>query len=64
MSMNLIGIAGVPPRPMGGCGCALGQTAPTDAQRSAFNWTAIGLLGGAIVMAVILFEPETGRRRR
>jgi len=64
--MNLVGIAGVPSQDMsgklvgfGGCGCSsMGQTAPTDQQRAALNWTAIGLFGAAIVLGYFfLREP-------
>jgi len=46
----------------GGCGCALGQTAPTAQQKAAFNWVAAGLFGLAAYLAYRLAS-EPGRAR-
>jgi len=76
MSMNLVAIAGVPPSDQmggkllgvpgfGGCGCGMGDVAPTDEQRAALNWTAIGFLGVAAVLAYWWYvEPSVGGRPR
>jgi hypothetical protein len=74
MSMNLVAIAGPPPfDPMGGkllgvpgfggCGCGMGDVAPTDEQKSALNWAALGFFGMALVIGYfVLREPERGHR--
>jgi hypothetical protein len=56
MSMNLVGIAGVPPMGMHGklvgvgCPCAgVGDTLPTPEQANTFRWVAAGLLGAAVI---------------
>jgi hypothetical protein len=73
MNMNLVAIAGVPPAAdmsgkligAGGCGCsAFGETPPTDEQRAALNWTAIGFFGVAIAIGYFMLREPTGRRAR
>lgn len=74
MSMNLVAIAGPPASDQmggkllgvpgfGGCGCGMGDVAPTDEQKNALNWAAVGFFGFALVLGYfVLREPERGRR--
>ena len=75
MSMNLVAIAGVPPSDMGGkllgtpgfggCGCGMGETVPTDEQRAALNWSAIGFFSLALFLGYWWgAEPNLGGRPR